>query len=59
MLGYDYEIIYKKWKENVAAYSLSQKYVEEGFFFSLFFIVVDWLTKYSHLFTTSSKISTS
>jgi hypothetical protein len=43
MLGYDYEIIYKKGKENVVVDSLSWKYEEEGSLFSLSFIVVDWL----------------
>jgi hypothetical protein len=43
MLGYDYEIIYKKGKENVVVDALSQKYEEEGSLFSLSFIVADWL----------------
>jgi hypothetical protein len=34
LFGYDYEIIYKKGKENVVADALSQKYEDEG---SLFF----------------------
>jgi hypothetical protein len=42
LFGYDYEIIYKKGKDNVAADALSQKY-EERSFFSLSFIVPDWL----------------
>jgi hypothetical protein len=40
---YDYEIIYKKGKENVFANTLSQKYEDEGSLFSLSFIVPDWL----------------
>jgi hypothetical protein len=28
IFGYDYEIIYKKGKENLVAYALSQKYEE-------------------------------
>jgi hypothetical protein len=40
---YDYEIIYKKGKDNVVVDALSQKYEEEGSLFSLFFIVPGWL----------------
>ena len=43
LFGYDYEIIYKKNKDNVVADVLSQKYEEEGSIFSLSFIVPDWL----------------
>ena len=43
LFGYDYEIIYKKGKDNVVADALSHKYEDEGFFFSLSFIVHDWL----------------
>jgi hypothetical protein len=43
LFGYDYEIIYKKGKDNVVAHALSQKYEEEGSIFSLSFIVSDWL----------------
>jgi hypothetical protein len=45
MLGYDYEIIYKKGKENVVVDALSRKYEEEGSLFSLSFIVVDWVNE--------------
>jgi hypothetical protein len=38
---YDYEIFYKKGKENVVADALSRKYEYKGFLFSLSFIVVD------------------
>jgi hypothetical protein len=41
LFGYDYEIIYKKGKDNVVADALSQKYEEEGSLFSLSFIVPD------------------
>jgi hypothetical protein len=41
--GYDYEIIYKKGKENLVADALSHKYEDEGSIFSLSFIVPDWL----------------
>ena len=43
IFGYDYEIIYKKGKDNVVADALSQKYEDEGSIFSLSFIVPDWL----------------
>jgi hypothetical protein len=43
LFGYDYEIIYKKGKDNVMADALSRKYEDEGSFFSLSFIVPDWL----------------
>jgi hypothetical protein len=40
---YDYEIIYKKGKENMIVDYLSQKYEDEGSLFSLSSIVPDWL----------------
>jgi hypothetical protein len=43
LFGYDYEIIYKKGKDNVVADALSRKYEDEGSLFSLSFIVQDWL----------------
>jgi hypothetical protein len=43
IFGYDYEIIYKKGKDNVVEEALSQKYEDEGSIFSLSFIVPDWL----------------
>jgi hypothetical protein len=43
LFGYDYEIIYKKGKDNVVADALSRKYEDEGSLFSLSFIVPDWL----------------
>jgi hypothetical protein len=41
LFGYDYDIIYKKGKENPIVDSLSRKYEEEGSLFSLSFIVLD------------------
>jgi hypothetical protein len=43
LFGYDYEIIYKKGKENVVANALSYKYEEHGFLFFLSFILPYWL----------------
>jgi hypothetical protein len=43
LFGYDYEIIYKKGKDNVVADALSQKYEDKGSLFFLSFIVLDWL----------------
>jgi hypothetical protein len=52
MSGYDYEIIYKKGKENVVVNSLSRKYEEEGSLFSLSFISIDWINGvYNEWFT--------
>jgi hypothetical protein len=43
LFGYDYEIIYKKGKDNVLADALSKKYEDGGSIFSLSFIVPYWL----------------
>jgi hypothetical protein len=43
IFGYDYEIIYKKGKENVVVDALSHKYEEYRSNFSLSFIVPDYL----------------
>jgi hypothetical protein len=43
LIGYDYEIIYKKGKDNVRVDALSWKYEDEGSLFSHSFIVPDWL----------------
>jgi hypothetical protein len=43
LFGYDYEIIYKKGKDNVVTDALSRKYEDKGSIFSLSFIVSDWL----------------
>jgi hypothetical protein len=41
LLGYDYDIFYKKEKENVVDDALSRKFKEEGSLFSLSFIVTN------------------
>jgi hypothetical protein len=43
LFGYDYEIFYKKVKDNVVVDPLSRKYEDEGSLFSLSFIVPDCL----------------
>ena len=43
LFGYDYEIIYKKGKDNVVVDALSRKYEDDDSLFSLSFIVLDWL----------------
>jgi hypothetical protein len=48
LFGYDYEIIYKKGKENVIVDALSRKYEDEGSLFYLSFIVPDWLQAVCH-----------
>ena len=43
LFGYDYEVIYKKGKDNIVADALSRKYEDEGSLFSRSFIVPNWL----------------
>jgi hypothetical protein len=46
MLGYDFEIIYKKGKQNVVVDSLSRKDEEfETFLCAISIIQPDWITK--------------
>ena len=46
MLGYDFEIIYKKWKLNVVANALSRKHEEvEELLCAISIIQLDWITK--------------
>lgn len=43
MLGYDYEIIYKKVKENVVANALSKQFEEDGSLLALSLPNLGWL----------------
>jgi hypothetical protein len=43
MLGYDYEIIYKKGKENVVVDALSREFEEDGSFLSISLPILAWL----------------
>jgi hypothetical protein len=57
LFGCDYEIIYKKIKENVVVDALSQKYEDEGSLFSLSFIVPYWIQYVHHEWLQDPKIS--
>lgn len=43
ILGYDYDITYKKGKENVVVDAWSRQYEDEGSFFALPLLVPNWL----------------
>ena len=46
MLGYDFEIIYKKEKQNVVTDALSKKYEDvEALLYSISIIQLDWIAK--------------
>ena len=46
MLGFDFEIIYKNWKQNVVANALSKKNGDaESFICVIFIIQPEWITK--------------
>jgi len=45
MLGYDYDIVYKKGKKNVVVNDLSKKYDEEGYIFSIYLLLPNWLNE--------------
>jgi hypothetical protein len=56
LFGYDYEIIYKKGKDNVVVDSLSRKYEDEGSLFFVSFIVPYWLQTISKVWLQDPKI---
>ena len=46
MLGYDFEIIYKKGKKNVVADALSRKYEDvESFLYAISILQPEWVTE--------------
>jgi hypothetical protein len=45
MLGYDYEIIYKKGKENFVVDALSRKFEEDGSLLALSLTSLGWIKK--------------
>jgi hypothetical protein len=57
IFGYDYEIIYKKDKDNVVVDALSRKYEDKGPVLSLSFIVPDWLQVVHQEWLQDPKIS--
>jgi hypothetical protein len=57
LFGYDYEIIYKKGKENVVVDAISRKYEEDGSLFSFSFIVPEWIQGVHQEWLQNPKIS--
>ena len=54
MLGYDYEIIYKKWQENRVADALSHQFEEESTLLAISLPIPEWIEEacrewFSHL----------
>jgi hypothetical protein len=57
MLGYDYEIIYKKGKDNVVEDVLSRQYEDEGSLFALSLPVPNWIEEVRQEWLTHPTIS--
>jgi hypothetical protein len=57
MLGYDYEIIYKKVKYNVVVDVLSRKYEGEGSLFALSLSIPHWIDEFQHEWLAHPTIS--
>jgi hypothetical protein len=57
MLGYDYEIIYKKGKDNIVLDALSRQHEEDDSLFSLSLLVPDWIEEVSQEWLTHQTTS--
>ena len=59
MLGYDFEIIYKKRKKNVVTYALSRKDEDvEALLYAILIIQPDWIAKEMDEWKNDEKIWT-
>jgi hypothetical protein len=59
MLGYDFEIIYKKGKKNVVAYALSRKDEDvDSFLCAISIIQPDWITEARNEWNNDEKLWT-
>jgi hypothetical protein len=57
LFGYDYDILYKKGKENVVVDAISRKYKVDRSLFSLSFIVIGWLQEVFQEWLQDPKLS--
>jgi hypothetical protein len=59
ILGYDFEIVYKKGKQNVVAYALSRKDEDvEAFLYSISIIQPDWIIEARDKWKNDEKVWT-
>jgi hypothetical protein len=57
MMGYGYEIIYKKGIDNVVVDAFSRKYEDEGSLFALSLPVPNWIEEFRQEWLTHPTIS--